>query len=488
MKLNFIKVMMILLVCLYLPESYAQIKQAAAQLWRSDPDAQKHSLNIPSWAPLVRKIQPAVVVITTEAMVEQPPYEYNMPGPFRYLFPQPPQHQRGMGSGFIINEQGYVLTNQHVVEGAQKIKVRVGLSTIEYDATVLGADDSIDVALLKITPPANEKDKKWPFLFLGDSDKMELGSPVMAVGHPFGLEQSCTPGWLVHNHREINPSGRAIFPGVFQFHLGIGQGSSGGPVVNDAGEVIAISESVMNNGGSVAFGIPIKVAKAAIPQLQKGGVEKSYLGVEPRDLNPQTAQALGLDPQTRGAMIMQVFPNTPAHKAGIRAMDVILEVEGKPLMGGFDLRYQAAFADIGSEITLKIYRKGEGYKTIKVKMEKRPTIESLTNPTSSTGSSTSNHVTIDSVGVVVADTDAASRQSLGISDAHPGAKVVSVVRNSPAHLGDLQPGDIILRVGNKSVDKAKMLKDYIDKVKSGSSVLLITRRGPYERFVYLNKP
>lgn len=458
-------------------------------LWRTHPDPKKTSLNIPSWAPMVKKIQPAVVVINTEAVIEQDPYDYNLPGPFRYLFPPSPERQKGQGSGFIINEDGLILTNQHVIEGAQMIKVRVGLSAVEYDAKVLGADEALDVALLKIILPKDEKNKKWPFLYLGDSDKMELGAPVMAVSSPYGLDQSVTPGWLVHDRRKgLRPSGRDIFPELFQFFMGIGPGSSGSPIVNDSGEVIAISESVMAAGPAIAFGVPINFVKNAIPQLEKGSFEKAYLGIEPQDLTPEAAKALGLNPQTRGAIVVQVYPDTPAEKAGLKAMDVILEMDGKAVPHGFNLRFQTAYSEIGKEVIFKVYRKGVGFKDIKARLERRPSATSASSKSLPPEVAPGKNIILEKLGMALSDLSKDKKKRLGLKSGQGGAEIISIVRNTPAHLSGLLPGDIILRVGDKNIDSAEEVRKTVDKASSQSSLLLITRRGDFERFVYLVKP
>lgn len=311
----------------------------------------------------------------------------------------------------------------------------------------------------------------------------------MAVSSPYGLDQSVTPGWLVHDRRKgLRPSGRDIFPELFQFFMGIGPGSSGSPIVNDSGEVIAISESVMAAGPAIAFGVPINFAKNAIPQLEKGSVEKAYLGIEPQDLTPEAAKALGLDPQTRGAIVVQVYPDTPAQKAGLKAMDVILEIDGKPVPHGFNLRFQTAYSEIGKEVTFKVYRKGTGFKNIKARLEKRPTAETASSKNLPLEVAPGKNVVLEKLGMTLSDLSKDTKKRLGLNPDQGGAEILSIIRNTPAHLSGLLPGDIILRVGDKSIASAQDLKKIVDKAHSQSSLLLITRRGNFERFVYLVKP
>lgn len=460
----------------------------APKLWReiTDIQAQKQSLKIPSWAPLVERAQPAVVVITTEAVVEQAPLEFpGLPGPFRFFMPMPPEKQRGQGSGFIINEDGYIITNQHVIDGAQKIKVTVGLNPREYDAEVIGSDEPLDIALLKLK--VEEKEKiKWPFLPLGDSDKLRLGDPVMALGSPLGLVQSVNVGIVSHKHRGgIRPSGRDLFVELIQLQIPINPGNSGGPVLDDAGRVVGVSESILASGQAIAFCLPINMIKTMIPQLlSTGQIERAFLGVEPTDLTPQYAKALGLSQNETGAVLVQVMPNTPAEKAGLKPMDVILEIDGQKVVDSFNLRHLAAYKGIGQTVKLKVFRKGANIKYFTVKLEKRP---GQTAQMSKPDREKLTTVTIDSVGLEVSDTPESMQHELGLPSANPGAQVIGVARRSSADFAGLAPQDVITRVDGLPITSAKQLKTLIDKAEKEKTFMMLTRRGNAERFVPLEK-
>ncbi len=457
-----------------------------SQLWReiSEKQAKAQSLNIPSWAPLVEKSQPAVVVISTEAVFDHNRQD-GLPGPFRFFMPLPPEKQQGQGSGFIINEDGYVITNEHVIQGAQKIKVMVGTNPREYKAKVIGSDEALDIALLKIEPEENEK-IIWPYLPLGDSDSIKLGDPIMALGSPLGLVQSVNVGIVSHKHRGgIKPSGRDLYVELIQLQVPINPGNSGGPVLDDSGRVIGISESILASGQSIAFCVPSETIKTVIAQLMnKGSIEQAFLGVEPIDLTTQLARELGLSPNERGAVLAQVVPNTPAERAGLKAGDVILEIDGKKVSDSFNLRSQTAYKGIGNTVTLKVHRKGVGLlKEIKVKLEKRP--GQASQPSKNIDQNLAS-MTIESLGLKVVDTSAENRRELGLSSKNPGAQVAGISR-SAAENSSLAIGDIITKVDNTLITSAKQLKDLIDKAPKEKTFMMLTRRGQAERFVAVEK-
>lgn len=457
-------------------------------IWRemSDGEAKRISLNIPSWAPLVERCQPAVVVIRTEAMVEQAPLEFpGLPGPFRFFMPMPPEKLQGQGSGFIINEDGYVLTNQHVIDGAQRIKVTVGLDPQEYEAEVVGADEPMDIALLKIKTDEKEK-VKWPYLHLGDSDKIRLGDPVMVLGSPLGLVQSVNAGIVSHKHRGgIKPSGRELFVELIQLQVPINPGNSGGPILDDSGRVVAVSESILASGQAIAFGLPISIIKEMLPQLQsKGFIERAFLGVEPTDLTPQYAKELGLSQNEKGAVLVQVMPDTPAAQAGLRPMDVILEIDGKRVVDSFNLRQQTAYKAVGQKISLKIYRKGVGIKRITATLGKRPGEElpSIKPDKKAVGT-----LSIESVGLEVMDTPKNIQEELHLPAASIGAQIVGVARRSSADFAGLKPGDVITRVDGTTITSASQLANIVNSAPKEKVFMMLTRRGNAERFVPLEK-
>jgi serine protease Do len=451
----------------------------------SEAEAKKQTLNIPSWAPLVERCQPAVVVITTEAMVEQPPLEFpGLPGPFRFFVPHPPEKQRGQGSGFIFRKDGHILTNQHVIQDAQQIKVTVGNNPREYDAEVIGADEALDIAIIKLITPEKEPKIEWPFLPLGDSEALKLGDNIMALGSPLGLIQSVNVGIVSQKQRTgIMPSGRDLYVELIQIQVPINPGNSGGPVVDTAGRVVGVSESILASGQAIAFMVPSNIIKEMIPQLMTHGkIDKSFLGIEPRDLSHQNAQAVGLSPDQKGAIIIQVMPNTAAEKAGLKPMDVILEIDGKKVVSALNLRFLTAYKGIGQTMTLKIFRKGVGHTNITVKLESRPG-EKVTAQKSP--EQKSSRTIIDSVGLELNDTPQGLRKELGLNDSHAGALVVGVRRS--AEFAGMNAGDVIIEINKKIITSAAQAKKIIDDAPIGSTLLIFTRRGDATRFIPLQK-
>lgn len=478
-----------LIICLC--SSTAFLLSPVRNLWReiTSAQAEKQSLKMPSWAPLVEKAQPAVLVITTEAWVEQPLNEF--PG-FPFFMPPgaPVEKQQGQGSGFLINEDGYFLTNEHVIRGAQKIKVRVGLNRREYDAKIIGADEALDIALCKIETHEKDPKKKitWPYLPLGDSDKLRIGDPVMAMGSPLGFIQSANYGFVSQKNRgNLKPSGRELYTQVIQFQMPINPGNSGGPVLDDSGRVVAISESLVSApaGNPIAFGLPINTVKNVLPSLEKGSIEKSFLGIEPTDLTPDLAEKLGLPEEQEGAVIAQIRPHTPAQKAGLEVMDVILEVDGVKISDSFKLRELTAYKGVGHTLVLKVYRQSKGIMEFKVKLERRP--DQVAQFSKPQGDGSAPHK-IESLGLELGDTPLEVRKELGLSSKNRGAQVLSVVPRSAADAANILPGDIIVKVDKALINSAEQLRNLFDKAKEGSTLLVLLWRGHDFRFVHLKKP
>lgn len=490
------KSLLVLLICLGASTTLL-LANSVVKFWNelSDADAKKQTLNIVSWAPLVKKSQPAVVVITTEAMVEQPALEFpGLPGPFRFFAPPSPEKQRGQGSGFLINKDGYIITNQHVIDGAQKIKVTIGLNPFEYDAQVVGADEALDIALIKIISPEKDPKKQieWPFLPLGDSDLLELGDPVMALGSPLGLVQSVNTGIISQKQRGgMRPSGRDLYVELIQMQMPINPGNSGGPVLDTAGRVVGVSESILASGQAIAFCVPINIIKTMIPQLlNKGQIDKSFLGVEPKDIAPHEARAMGLALDEKGIEVFRVMPDTPAEKAGLKAGDIILEIDGQKVLDSFNLRLQTAYKGIGQTIVLKILRKKGQRREIKVKLEKRPgQTASVVKPGLEKPSGEKpGTLMMESAGLEISDTPDYVKKELGLNDPkNPGALVVGVAHRSAAEFAGIAPGDVIIEVGGRLINSALQLKDLIDKAPKDSTLTIMTRRANAKRVVLLQK-
>jgi S1-C subfamily serine protease len=291
------------------------------------------------------------------------------------------------GSGFVIDGDGHILTNNHVVEGADKIEVKLGASDTEYSAEVVGADPASDLALLKVDAPAKELHP----LTLGDSSKVEVGDPVVAIGNPFGLDRTVTSGIVSALQRQIQaPNGFSI-DNVIQTDAAINPGNSGGPLINAAGEVIGINSQIETGGSSegnvgIGFSIPIDTAKAEIQQLEtKGEVEHAYLGIEGGSITPELAKALNL-PVKEGVIVQSVEKGGPAEDAGVEGGntsatidgaevtlggDIITAIDGKEIDGMEELIETVNDHQPGDSLELTILRDGQ-HKTADVTLGKRP--------------------------------------------------------------------------------------------------------------------
>ncbi len=328
-----------------------------------------------SFADLAEKVKPAVVNISTEKTVR-------IPGsPFRHFFgpdespfgdffnrffgdiPDRELKQQSLGSGFIIDKDGYIITNNHVVEGADEIKVKLADGR-EFKAKVIGRDSKTDLALIKISSVF----KNLPTLSLGDSDKVRVGDWVLAIGNPFGLEHTVTQGI-------ISASGRAIGAGPYdnflQTDAPINPGNSGGPLVNLKGEVIGINTAIIAGGQGIGFAIPSNMAKSVISQLkEKGRVTRGWIGVSIQSLTPEIAYVVGLK-EPKGALVADVVPGGPADYAGIRRGDIIISFDGKTIKDISDLPKIVAQTDIGKMVEMKIIRQGKEL-TINIKVGEMP--------------------------------------------------------------------------------------------------------------------
>jgi len=272
---------------------------------------------------------------------------------------------------------------------------------------------------------------------------------------------------------------------LIQLQMPINPGNSGGPVLDDSGRVVGISQSIMASGQAIAFCLPINIIKSMIPQLlSKGQIERAFLGVEPTDLTPEFAKELGLNQNEKGAVLVQVIPDTPAEKAGLRPMDVILEIDGQKVTDAFNLRQQTAYKEIGKSVKVKLYRKGVGIREALVRLEKRPGENA---PLSRTERGEVAAIALDSVGLEVRDTPEQVQKELGLSSANRGALVVGFMRRSSGEFAGFQPGDVITKVDGTPISSATQLQEIVAKAPKGKTFMMISRRGKAERFVPLTK-
>ncbi|MBI1945765.1 MAG: trypsin-like peptidase domain-containing protein [Deltaproteobacteria bacterium] len=461
--------------------SLPTLAAAESRPWIERADA-KPKVAIPSAAPLVREVEPAVLSIYVEAKgidMDDPRIEL-----FRGFGMRIPDFSRkGEGTGFIIHPDGYALTNNHVVENASKIQVRVGASKELVSAVVVGTDPRTDVALIKLD--GGRKD--WPALPLGDSDALQVGDFVIAVGNPFGLSQSVSMGIVsAKSRRDIAPSGRRGLYDFIQTDASINPGNSGGPLVNLAGEVVGINAAVNAAGQGLGFAIPINMAKRIVPELKdKGRAERAYIGVKVQDVQPGLAKALGLA-SSEGALVAQVVDGSPGFKAGLKPGDVITRFNGKAVDDSSDLPLLAADAGVGATIALELVRDGER-RSAKVTLAAMPDDGSGARGAPSAPPDQAEQST-GKLGIKIDTLTDELRARLELPAKVKGAVIVQLDEQGAAAEAGLQRGDVVTEVNGQKTGDAAALAKALDKIPSGKLIKLLVLRDGATTFVALLKP
>lgn len=441
---------------------------------------------LPDFSPLVEKYGPAVVnvEVVEKAQPQGGPQGLSPNDPFydffrRFGIPTPDQGQRGnappvrgAGSGFIVSADGYILTNTHVVGNADEVTVRL-TDRREFPAKVVGADERTDVAVIKITA------SNLPTVKLGDPSKIKPGQWVLAIGSPFGFENSATAGIISATSRSLPSDNYVPF---IQTDVAVNPGNSGGPLFNLAGEVIGINSQIFSRTGGymgVSFAIPIDVARNVEDQLVKTGkVVRGRIGVTIQDVNAQLAESFGLD-RPRGALVSSVEKDGPAAKAGLQPGDVILAVNNKPIERYGELSGNIAAMKPGTDATLDVWRGGKKL-AVTVKITE---LKEQQQTAKSGGGKQKEHATNQAaqLGLTVRQLDAQEKEQAETQ----GNLVVEEV-TGPAASAGVQPGDIILGVNGKRVKTVKELQD--EAKSSGKNVALLIQREDAQIFVPLRIP
>lgn len=421
-----------------------------------------------NFSELADKVRTGVVNIQVSKKVKNAGF-HNFPGnpfgdrdPFGDFFGpfggrQPEREQQGVGSGFIMSKEGYILTNNHVVEDADQIKVKLANGK-EFDGKIVGRDSKTDLALVKI-----EGNSDLQPLKLGNSDDLKVGNWVMAVGGPFGLEQTVTAGIVSAKGRVI---GSGPYDNFIQTDASINPGNSGGPLINMQGEVVGINTAIIASGQGIGFAIPINMAKEVAPQLQKQGrVTRGLLGVNIQDVTPNLAKSFGLK-EGKGALVAQVTSEGPAEKAGIEQGDVIVMFDGQTVADAKDLSRIVASTTVGKTVTVKVLRDGkEVDREVKVgEMEEEGK------------AATANRPSHKSLGIAVQNLTPQIARELGLKRT-AGVVVTEVEPGSAAAEATIQTGDVIREVNRKPVRDVDDFAQKIEKTKGQESVLLLIQRG-----------
>jgi serine protease Do len=395
------------------------------------------------------------------------------------MMPSPEdQAHTSLGSGFIISSDGYILTNNHVVDHADTVTVRLQ-DRRTLTAKVIGTDPTYDIALLKVDAGGN-----LPAVTIGDSRLLKPGQWVLAIGSPFGFDYTVTQGIVSAVGRTMGSQDQPD-TSFIQTDVPINRGNSGGPLFNLQGQVVGINSQIYSDTGGyqgIAFSIPIDVAMSAVDQLKtKGYVTRGQLGVGVKPVDDDVVKALKLG-SSKGAIIISVSPNSAASKAGLQAGDVILAFNGHPIEQGSDLPPMVAMTKPGTTVPVEIFRNGEN-KTINVTVG---TMSRDANALSSAGTPTTPPTGSDALGLSVQNLDQATRSQLGL---HASEGVgISDVTGPVASQAGLQSGDVILMVNQKKVGSVEAFKAATAGVKPGDTILLLVRRGSATNFIALTVP
>jgi serine protease Do len=461
MRKQVTRIMAFLLCCLTLTALYGEPAFAKAL--------------IPDFVELAKKLKPTVVNISTaKTITPQRPYQRPFGSPygndpfqefFDRFFDAPQQHpfkQKSLGSGFIISDEGYILTNNHVVSGADEIKVKLSDGR-EFKGDIKGFDAKLDLALIKITA----KDH-LPLATLGDSDTIEIGEWVMAIGNPFGLAQTVTAGIISAQGRVI---GSGPYDDFIQTDASINPGNSGGPLFNAKGEVIGINTAIVAGGQGIGFAIPINMAKSIIPQLkEKGKVTRGWLGVSIQPITPELSQSFGLE-EEKGALVAEIIKESPAEKAGIKTGDIILEFNGRVIHEMNELPRLVAATPVGKKVSVKVLREG--------KTEEIPvTVERLKD-----GDDGGQPALVqDSLGMSVRELNKEVAAKLGIKE-QKGVVVTELKPGSAAEQAGISKGDIIREINGATISSIDDYEKAVSQHKKGGMMRLLLRRGDSSLFV-----
>ncbi len=435
-------------------------------------------VGVPSFADLVETVSPAVISI--EASSFESSRQRRRADPFEFFFgPRRRQPERGDredrefrsdsgGSGFIISPDGLIVTNNHVIRGAEKVRIRLGNQT--YDAVVKGADAATDLALLKIEP-----DQELPYLALGDSDNLRVGDWVMAIGSPQGLTNSVTVGVVSAKERRINISREtSSFENFIQTDAAINFGNSGGPLVNLQGEVVGINTAINWGSENIGFAVPVNVLGQVLPQLRETGrVRRGFLGIGVNDVTPRVAEAFGLDSED-GVLVTEVQPGLPADKSGLRHGDIILKIDGDVVENTRDLIDYVSAQGPDTSVKMEILRDGDIMKKT-VTLSERPSED--VERGSGEGDEKSG---IEWLGLRYQDLTPGLRSGHGLPEDLTGVWVTEISPRSPLYDEGLRSGENVLNiideVNGTEVQTVRDFERIIRDAESGSRLRIYVRR------------
>lgn len=433
-----------------------------------------------AFSEIVIAVSPSVVNISTTKVVKRntgPFFEdpfFDLFSPFHDFGTPKKWKERSLGSGVIVSQDGYIITNNHVVEKADEIKVTL-LDKRTLKGSIVGADPKTDIAIIKIDAN-NLQTLSW-----GDSDKLQVGEFVLAIGSPYGLSNTVTMG-IISAVGRANV-GIADYEDFIQTDAAINPGNSGGPLVNIKGELIGINTAIFSRTGGyqgIGFAVPSNMVRLVMDQLvQKGKVTRGWIGVTIQELTPELAQEFGLK-KSKGALVSDVAKDSPAARAGILKGDIILEFNGKEVKDVSSLRNMVAQSKTGSEITLKILRAGKEF-TVKVGIVELPREVAEVVPDRSPNDQEARVLT----GLTVMDLSKEIVRQLGFNKNEKGVVVVRVEPGSPADEAEIKKGDIIKEINKKEIDNLEDFNRIATNIKRNESALLFINRGGKKFYVIL---
>ncbi|MBF0144668.1 MAG: DegQ family serine endoprotease [Magnetococcales bacterium] len=438
---------------------------------------------LPELTDLVKKLKPSVVNIhatrkmDAEGGMGRNPFEGT---PFEQFFkqfneqlPRDRFESQNLGSGFVIDPEGFILTNHHVVDGSDKIMVRFP-DEREFSAKVIGSDSKTDLALIRI-----ETGEKLPVVDLGDSDTTEVGEWVLAIGNPFGLDATVTVGIISAKGRII---GSGPYDDFIQTDAAINPGNSGGPLFDMKGRVVGINTAIFSRSGGnmgIGFAIPVNLAKSVVNQLKTSGhVTRGWLGIGIQTVTPELAQALGLK-EPKGALITHVMPGGPGEKAGLKTGDVILKFNGHEINRMRELPTMVAATEVSKKVTMDVLRDGKQIQMSATTGEMPPDEDAeQTRP--------ANKADNDRLGMQVEPLNDRNRQRLGLDADQSGVVVMSLSPNGPAAEAGIQRSDVLVELNRLKVDSIASYEKALEATRNKETVLVRLIRNGDPLFIAIN--
>jgi serine protease Do len=472
------------IVVLALLFSLSSVSQSPAQTGSRketgsrDPVTASKKVAQPDFVTLAEKLGPVVVNISTTQIIKEAPTPFEREDPlaefWRRFFGEnyPPDfRQHALGSGVIIERDGTILTNNHVIENSEKIIVKLSNDDQQFTARVIGSDEKTDLAVIKINVGHD-----LPVAPLGDSDRLKVGEWIVAMGSPFGLQNTITAGIVSAKSRQI---GAGPYDNFIQTDASINPGNSGGPLINMQGEVVGINTAIFSRTGGnigIGFAIPINLAKELLPELKsKGKVTRGWLGVGIQRITPDIAESLGMEAAT-GALVASVASGSPAAHAGINVRDVIVEYGAKPIKDSSDLPLMVARTHVGTQVNITVLRDKRVVRLTVTIAELKDEEGVVPTPEREKG-----------FGLTVQNLTPEIAQTLGLKRAQ-GVVITAVERGSAADDAGLRRGDVILEIDRETVRNLADYRHAIAGLKKGEPSLFFIQRGQSTSFVALRVP